>query len=1023
VEPNTQKILVVSMSASEAFSNSQGLAYLASSIAQYVDKERKHDLLLVSGDVLSASVAFKILESGRDDGPYGLILIGTSDWTRSTAQTCFANWSNIVIGEVDIASDVVLLDVPNPALEYLLTTLGDVVEQVGKQCGDRLTLIRNAKSNSFNRSNENAPPTASVDAQQAAEDLPYSQGAFSSYVPGEAVKDVIAGTAGADPSASAGDSASATPDEERGESQLFRAAIRWLQSVLREAGESPPEESAVHRSSAMPAAKICKDVESASINTVCGPYGEEASASLAHGEDASEELPDDGDTASHSDGDDGDGDCDGPNEGCYGGGEGGVKSPDADDSGERGRRPLLRAAIRWIRAVLYDAVKCTPDDSEQSRGLTRSREAILQALSEVARGGDRCHHAADKLKQELERPSNEDDPLAVAFLAFRLSWREFQLMVLALAPDLDPRFQLCIGYLQDDLSRRIGTLGLYCFLLGEASDIREEFAQHATLWRWHVFEGGTSPDEPLRLDAAFAQWLLGERDALVGDARARRALRTFRWLGSYVLDDREHQALAAELRRKLDACGRARWIVLNGDDLPSWRAVLELGPPERELLRVEPERLVGLEVTEVEDCAWRIARLALLTKRPVAVDLAGADGVENSDAAVDAFLAAFDATKQRAAAISRHYARFVRSIGSGSFEIETRHPLSHAGRVGAARKAARYAGAYLTSNEAEEIANSFPLSVDSFEQAMHLAKRALPAKRHGESPRQRFTAACRQLATEGLSSFAERIEPVFRIADVVLPADRRQQLVEIVDNVRLAPKVYDAWKFGEQLPYGRGVSALFFGPSGTGKTMAAMAIAHDLGVPLLRLDLSRIVSKYIGDTEKNIDRVFNDAQRSGSTILIDEADALLGKRSEVKDAHDRYANIEVAYVLQRMEAYEGLAILTSNMRQNMDAAFLRRLRFIVDFPRPDVPAREQIWRFCLPKESHELNDAAFRQLARKIDLTGGHIRQITLRAAFLAAAEGVRINLAHIAAAARAEFYKLGMPAADIDLNPDRRAA
>jgi SpoVK/Ycf46/Vps4 family AAA+-type ATPase len=183
------------------------------------------------------------------------------------------------------------------------------------------------------------------------------------------------------------------------------------------------------------------------------------------------------------------------------------------------------------------------------------------------------------------------------------------------------------------------------------------------------------------------------------------------------------------------------------------------------------------------------------------------------------------------------------------------------------------------------------------------------------------------------------------------------------------------------------------------------------------------VSKYIGDTEKNIDRVFNDAQRSGSAILIDEADALLGKRSEVKDAHDRYANIEIAYVLQRMEAYEGLAILTSNMRQNMDAAFLRRLRFIVDFPRPDVHAREQIWRFCLPKESHELDDAAFRQLSRKIDLTGGHIRQITLRAAFLAAAEGVRINLAHVAAAAQAEFAKLGLPAADIDVNLDRRAA
>jgi SpoVK/Ycf46/Vps4 family AAA+-type ATPase len=235
--------------------------------------------------------------------------------------------------------------------------------------------------------------------------------------------------------------------------------------------------------------------------------------------------------------------------------------------------------------------------------------------------------------------------------------------------------------------------------------------------------------------------------------------------------------------------------------------------------------------------------------------------------------------------------------------------------------------------------------------------------------------------------------------------------------------VLDGWKFRDQLPYGRGVSALFCGSSGTGKTMAALGVARLLGIQMLRLDLSRVVSKYIGDTEKNIDRVFTDAQKSGCAILIDEAEAVFGKRSEVKDAHDRYANIEVAYLLQRVEAYEGLAILTTNMRQNLDPAFLRRLRFIVDFPRPDVEAREKIWRLCLPDESHELDDVAFRQLARKIDLPGGNIRQITLRAAFTAAAVKAQINLEHIAHAASAEFAKLGMPPIQIDLTHIRRVA
>jgi SpoVK/Ycf46/Vps4 family AAA+-type ATPase len=183
------------------------------------------------------------------------------------------------------------------------------------------------------------------------------------------------------------------------------------------------------------------------------------------------------------------------------------------------------------------------------------------------------------------------------------------------------------------------------------------------------------------------------------------------------------------------------------------------------------------------------------------------------------------------------------------------------------------------------------------------------------------------------------------------------------------------------------------------------------------------VSKYIGDTEKNIDRVFSDAQRSGAAILIDEAEALLGKRSEVKDAHDRYANIEVAYLLQRMESFDGLAMLTTNLRQNVDAAFVRRLRFIVEFPRPDAEAREKIWRQCLPEGSYELDEGAFWQLARKIDLTGGHIRQITLRAAFAAAASDSKIRLEHIAYAARAEFAKLGLPPVELELPPRLHAA
>jgi SpoVK/Ycf46/Vps4 family AAA+-type ATPase len=300
---------------------------------------------------------------------------------------------------------------------------------------------------------------------------------------------------------------------------------------------------------------------------------------------------------------------------------------------------------------------------------------------------------------------------------------------------------------------------------------------------------------------------------------------------------------------------------------------------------------------------------------------------------------------------------------------------------------------------------------------------AHPLGPEADAAEARFITACKMVSAEASTGLAQRIEPIFELSDVVLPLDRKGQLEEIVDNIRFAPKVLEGWKFRDQLPYGLGVTALFHGPSGTGKTMASMAVAKALGVQILKIDLSRVVSKYIGETEKNIDRVFQEAQLSGAALVIDEADGLLAKRSEVKDAHDRYANLEVAYLLQRMEAFEGLAILTTNLRQNLDSAFLRRLRFVIEFPRPDAAAREEIWRRCLPSDSHAIDDQTFSLLGRRIELTGGSIRQITLRAAFLAAAAHEKIGPRHIAHAAQAEFAKLGLVPVELDFSQRRAAA
>jgi hypothetical protein len=268
--------------------------------------------------------------------------------------------------------------------------------------------------------------------------------------------------------------------------------------------------------------------------------------------------------------------------------------------------------------------------------------------------------------------------------------------------------------------------------------------------------------------------------------------------------------------------------------------------------------------------------------------------------------------------------------------------------------------------------------------------------------------ALREAARGGLDALAQRIESRTTFDDVVAPAHVTRQLIEIASQLRCRQIVYDTWGFGQRDRRGLGIAALFAGESGTGKTLAAEAIANEARLDLYRIDLASLVSKYIGETEKNLAKLFDAAERSGAVLLFDEADALFGKRSEVKDSHDRYANIEVAYLLQRIELYRGLAILTTNVKSALDRAFVRRIRFIVQFPFPDEGARQEIWRRQFPHEA-PLADADFQALAR-LPLSGGHIRSVAVNAAFSAAGRSQPITQAALIDAARAEFAKLERP-------------
>ncbi|WP_256355918.1 ATP-binding protein [Streptomyces sp. PKU-EA00015] len=260
-------------------------------------------------------------------------------------------------------------------------------------------------------------------------------------------------------------------------------------------------------------------------------------------------------------------------------------------------------------------------------------------------------------------------------------------------------------------------------------------------------------------------------------------------------------------------------------------------------------------------------------------------------------------------------------------------------------------------------------------------------------------------ARMSMDELGRRIEPQADWGDLVLADRQLRVLREIVAHVRQRPTVYQEWGFADTLRRGLGVTALFAGGSGTGKTLAAEVMAKELGLDLFIIDLSQVVSKYIGETEKNLRRVFDAAERGGALLLFDEADALFGKRSEVKDSHDRYANLEVSYLLMRMEAYRGLAILTTNMKQALDTAFMRRIRFVVDFPFPGESERAEIWRRVLPARA-PMKDVDPQLLAR-LTVAGGSIRNIALSGAFLAAEEGDRLQMRHMLEAARTEYLKL----------------
>ena len=348
-------------------------------------------------------------------------------------------------------------------------------------------------------------------------------------------------------------------------------------------------------------------------------------------------------------------------------------------------------------------------------------------------------------------------------------------------------------------------------------------------------------------------------------------------------------------------------------------------------------------------------------------------------------------------------------LGGASFSVEVAKPTPDEQLAAWAAVLGLEGADPQTARTASMLAGQFNLNLSDIQDSASLAAEPGPG-----DLADRLWARCRDFARPRLDVLAQRLEPKATWDDLVLPEEQAGLLHHIAGQVRNRHTVYEDWGFARTMNRGFGISALFAGESGTGKTMAAEVIANDLRLNLYRIDLSGVVSKYIGETEKNLRKLFDAAEQGGAILLFDEADALFGKRSEVKDSHDRYANIEVNYLLQRMEAFTGLAILATNMKSALDPAFLRRLRFVVNFPFPSVEERKRIWERALPVQTP--TEALDLDRLAKLTLTGGTIHNIALNAAFMAARNGQLVSMSKLIDATRMELRKLDKPFNEAEL-------
>ena len=623
---------------------------------------------------------------------------------------------------------------------------------------------------------------------------------------------------------------------------------------------------------------------------------------------------------------------------------------------------------------------------------------------------------------ETARRQGHTVPLAHLAKVFNLDAFDLKVALVCLAPALDLRYERVYGYLQDDVTKRRPSVNLVLDLLCEPGRDRLQwlarFNDKAPLFRHELLHfvaepGAVKPPllaQALAVDAAVISWLLGSY-------APHPELRPYAVLLAAPTAQDGTLPIEPERRMSLLPCLaggiETPLVVFHGPDELAQETVAAWLAFERR----QPLLQVDLAAaTEAGVSPGRGVHLALrdATLTGAVLYLTGWAKVLEASASSSEALAALYAFPGLAI-VAGSKAWQPQGIERKRRVLTMEFPVpSFVERRELWRRLIQTPTRAASSLETQEdaidlsaVAGQFTLTSTQIRDAMATAR---------DTAFQRGTPLCgddllsaaRAHSSPHLSSLARKITPRYTWQDIVLPNDQAAQLREIVAAVRGRPVVLEEWGLGRKLVSSQGVAVLFAGPPGTGKTMAAEIIAGELGLDLFKIDLSTVVSKYIGETEKNLERIFTEAASSNAILFFDEADALFGKRSEVRDSHDRYANIEISYLLQRMETYHGVTMLATNLRANLDEAFTRRLQFAVDFPSPEEADRLRIWQTLFPAEVPRAPELDFQMLARRFKLAGGSIRNVIVSAAYAAASNGNTVTMEHLMHGTRRELQKMG---------------